>query len=311
VVYGGYYLDENAAEAVGDFYLYRDKYVDDGVNVTYYGEDYFQVGESEQPPAPTTYELTIPTVTGASATVTDKATGNVIADLTAIEDGTVVTVTWTPESGYKITAGDTEEITMDDDQTADTPTVVAITYVTLTITPVENCTIIVSNATAEVATGATFDVDDAVELTVYRTPAEGYELDNCAATETITMDQDQTVTAAVKQSGGEEYPSYIEPSDTETKAKYDTWADTYGADTGSAHEEAFLLNCAPNAEAVAAAKETFKVTITVNADGTVTVTAPEGYNVAPKIQGKQTLSNTEAWHDKTDGDKFFRAVLEL
>ena len=125
------------------------------------------------------------------------------------------------------------------------------------------------------------------------------------------MDQDQTVTAAVKQSGGDEYPSYIEPSDTETKAKYDTWADTYGADTGSAHEEAFLLNCAPNAEAVAAAKEAFKVTITVNADGTVTVTAPEGYNVAPKIQGKQTLSNTEAWHDKTDGDKFFRAVLEL
>ena len=292
-------LNGNPAELVLD---------DDSESETY---GYWVIQASSEPPAPTTYELTIPTVTGASATVTDKDTGDEIDDLAAIEDGTVVTVTWEADDGYKITAGATEEITMDDDQTADTPTVVAITYVTLTITPVENCTIVVSNATAEVATGATFDVDDAVELTVYRTPAEGYELDNCAATEAITMNQDQTVTAAVKQSGGDEYPSYIDPSDTETKDKYDTWATTYSVADGESSEEAFLLNCAPNAEAVAAAKEAFKVTITVNADGTVTVTAPDDYNVTPKIQGKQTLSNTEEWHDKTDGDKFFRAVLEL
>lgn len=211
---------------------------------------------------PTTYALTIPTVTGASATVTDKATSSVIADLTAIEDGTVVTVTWTPESGYKITAGDTEEITMDGNKTAAEPTVAEIDYTTLTIETVANCTIVVSNATEEVATGAKFDKDDAVELTVYRTPAEGYELDNCAATETITMDQDQTVTAAVKQSGGKTYPSYVD--DAEEKTKYDTWAayaEISAADfpdaTGS-NKDAYLLNCKPSE--VADAKAAFKFT---------------------------------------------------
>jgi hypothetical protein len=75
-------------------------------------------------------------------------------------------------------------------------------------------------------------------------------------------------------------------------------------------EDAFLLNCAATAEAVAAAKEDFKMTITVNADGTVDVAAPGNYNVTPKIEGKQSLSD-KTWHDKTEGDQFFRAVLDL
>ena len=269
---------------------------------------------SSQPPAPTTYELTIPTVTGASATVTDKDTGDEIDDLTAIEDGTVVTVTWTPESGYKITAGDTEEITMDDDQTADTPTVVAITYVTLTITPVENCTIVVSNATAEVATGATFDVDDAVELTVYRTPADGYELDNCAATEVITMSQNQTVTAAVKQSGGGEYPSYIDDiTDPEEKAayedKYDTWATTYSVADGAGNEEAFLLNCAP--ADVETAKANFKIpSITVDAEGNVTVGTIEGtFNGKLQLKGSTDLSTWTNLDAPSKSYNFFKYEL--
>lgn len=257
-------FDETSNTASGDepAFLYLD-YLGDGDSVASECKGLvsgYWVVEPQGGSEPTTYALTIPTVTGASATVTDKATSSVIADLTAIEDGTVVTVTWTPESGYKITAGDTEEITMDGNKTAAEPTVAEIDYATLTIETVANCTIVVSNATAEVASGATFDVDDAIVLTVYRTAAEGYELDGCAATENITMDQDRTVTAAVKQSGGS-YPSYI--NDATKQDKYDTWKDAMtaaGVDVGDgeAYEDAYLLNCKP-AE-VTAEKAAFKFT---------------------------------------------------
>lgn len=224
--------------------------------------DYVQVGsDTPEPPTPEipTYELTIPSVTGASAEVTSNDV--VVADLTAIPSNTEVVVTWTALEGYKITAGATENITMDDDKTATAPTVSAITYATLTITPVANCTIVVSNATTEVASGATFVVDDAIVLTVYRTAAEGYELDGCAATENITMDKDRTVTAAVKQSGGKTYPSYID--DATKQGKYNTWKDAMtaaGVDVGDgeAYEDAYLLNCKP-AE-VTAEKAAFKFT---------------------------------------------------
>ena len=316
VINAGTFLDEDYDPEEEESAFYLKNYLGDGVGEPVYNAEtkYFTVGGGE-PPAPTTYELRIPAVTGASATVTDKATSSVIADLTAIEDGTVVTVTWTPESGYKITAGDTEEITMDDNQTATAPTVVAITYATLTITPVANCTIIVSNATAEVATGATFDVDDAVELTVYRTPAEGYELDNCAATETITMDQDQTVTAAVKQSGGD-YPSYIDGEDTEAQGKYDTWksyvegaSETVG--DGEALEEAYLLNCKPSE--VAAAKAAFKFT-SISYDSTQskwvtpTTTSYNNRDYNGEVVVKQ-YSDVGCTTESSTGT-FFKAVLQ-
>ena len=76
-----------------------------------------------------------------------------------------------------------------------------IEYATLTIKQVDHCTVAVSNAdnTAEIETGAKFDKDLAVKLNVYRVAAEGYELDNCAATEEITMTADYEATAAVKE----------------------------------------------------------------------------------------------------------------
>ena len=214
--------------------------------------------------AATTYKLTIPEVTGATATVTD-ADEQEISDLTAIAEGTVVTVTWAPSTGYKITAGETEEITMDANKTAKEPTVVAITYATLTITQVENCTIVVSNATEEVASGATFDVDDETQLTVYRTPANGYKLSSgYAATETITMNANVTVTAVVEEDSEEPvYPSYIDGGDAVAKDKYDTWksyvegaSETVG--DGEALADAYLLNCKPSE--VEAAKAAFKFT---------------------------------------------------
>ena len=63
------------------------------------------------------------------------------------------------------------------------------------------------------------------------------------------------------------YPSYITGHD-DYKSKYDTWAGTYGADTGSAYEAAFLLNIDP-----AAADQTLKPTAITMEGGKVVITA--------------------------------------
>ena len=273
-------------------------YIEEGSELVESLGDYWVVAPQGAPePVIPTYELTIPEVTGASAAVTSNDV--VVADLTAIPSNTAVVVTWTLSEGYKLTAGSlTENITMDSNKTAATPTVAAIDYATLTIESVANCTIVVSNATDEVATGTKFDKADAVQLTVYRTPAEGYELDNCAASETITMDQDQTVTAAVKSAGGG-YPSYIPTENAEVKAKYDAWKETYGADTGSAYEDAFLLNIAPDA-----ADQTLEPASITIVDGKIVIEANkdlEAVNGKVYIKTAATLSGLESasWAEAT------------
>ena len=264
--------------------------------------------------AATTYELTIPEVTGATATVTD-ADEQEISDLTAIAEGTVVTVTWAPSTGYKITAGASEEITMDANKTANEPTVALIKYATLTITQVENCTIVVSNATEEVASGAQFDVDDATQLTVYRTPAKGYKLSSgCAATETITMDDNVTVTAVVEEEP--EYPSYIDDEDTEAQGKYDTWksyvegaSETVG--DGEELADAYLLNCKPSE--VEAAKAAFKFT-SLSYDATeqkwvaetTTSYSEREYNGTVTVKQYSDVGCTT----ESETGTFFRAVLQ-
>ena len=77
-------------------------------------------------------------------------------------------------------------------------------------------------------------------------------------------------------------------------------------------EEAYLLNCAATAEAVATAKANFKVTsITVVGD-TVTITpadAADYGNGQIVIEGAAAITSPMSWHTKTTGDKFFRATL--
>ena len=288
------------------------------------GETYIIVTPGKGPdPEPTTYELTIPEVIGATAAVT-KA-GVAVTDLTKIAKGTTVVVTWTATEGYKITAGATEQITMDAAKAATAPTVKAIQYATVEITQVEHCTITVKNGNADVATDDKFDIDDKVDLTVTRTPAAGYVLDNCAAEEVLRLDEAKTytITAAVKPvSSGKTYPTYIPAGASDaTKAKFDTWSTSKAGgdrDTASANMEAFLLNVAPNADTVAAEKVNFKVTaITVNADGSVTVTttttnsSKEPYNGTVKVKGKVNLTDA-TWAEKDDTiHKFFKAFLEV
>ena len=304
--------------------FYLADYVSTGYTASY-ADNYWNVTSGEGPgPEPTTYKLTIPEVIGATAAVTKD--GVAVTDLTKIAKGTTVVVTWTASEGYKITAGATETITMDGNKVATAPTVKAIQYATVKITPVDNCTITVKNGNADVATDDKFDIDDMVDLTVTRTPAAGYVLDNCAAEEVLRLDEAKTyeITAAVKPvSSGKTYPTYIPAGASEaTKAKFDAWSTSKAGgdrDTASANMDAFLLNVAPEAAAVAAEKANFKVTaITVNADGSVTVTtttensSKEPYNGTVKVKGKVNLTDSNAtWVEKNATHKFFKAFLEV
>lgn len=74
---------------------------------------------------------------------------------------------------------------------------------------------------------------------------------------------------------------------------------------------AYVFNCANTEAAIAAEQREFKLTIEMRADGTAKVSLPEGkaYNVEPTIQGRPSLE-TGAWHDRQDGDHFFRAVIK-
>ena len=99
---------------------------------------------------------------------------------------------------------------------------------------------------------------------------------------------------------------------TWAKSNSVTFADAGAAAADSTLVEAFMLNCAPTAEAVAAEKADFKATITVNADGTITVTAPEGYNVTPQMKGATSLSGP--WDDiseASDSYQFYKFELSL
>ena len=67
-----------------------------------------------------------------------------------------------------------------------------------------------------------------------------------------------------KAAGGKTYPSYI--TDATAQGKYDAWATANNIsasdfpDTGNAYQDAYLLNCAPDAAVVAAEKAAFKFT---------------------------------------------------
>ena len=124
------------------------------------------------------------------------------------------------------------------------------------------------------------------------------------------------VTATLVLEAAATYPSYIAEAD---KVKYDAWVAKYNvtdrADTASANQKAYLLNVDPtDAAAVKTAEEEFKITsITVNADGSVTVTMPEGksYNGTVEIRGCETVNGeytAAKVADKTA--RFFKAILQ-
>ena len=129
------------------------------------------------------------------------------------------------------------------------------------------------------------------------------------------------------ESASKVYPEWIDATSETVTAKYDAWATNFNVtDPTAAQEDAYLLNCANTAEAVATAKAAFTVvSIAINADGTVDVglpAAPEGgFNGTVAILGSETVDGT--YHTVTTGtllealyripaasnDRFFKASL--
>ena len=194
-----------------------------------------------------TFALTLPTVTGATAAVT--AGGETVADIAKIVEGTEVTVTWTADEGYKITAGETQTITMTADVTATAPTVQAITYATITVVKddgVESVTLTVGDKTIDPANYKA-DVDDAVVVTVAYTLKSGKVLaDDCTVPQTVTLTENRTITIKTKdEQGGETWPESWKVPESATADQftaYQAWAAKEGNDaTAKNAMEAFLM----------------------------------------------------------------------
>ena len=317
MVYGGYYLDENAAGAVGDFYLYRDNYVDDGVNVTYYGENYFQVGESE--PA----ELTLTITDDANAESSVTINGEPAETGAVIEADDVIVITATAKSGYEyaqapegwtLSEGSiTKTITVVDASVSVTIPAPAEVVTTFALTTTGGANAVVTTNPADVSA-----LTEATDVTITATADQDYTYDGVdlngtdwtydSQTDAISMTTNisENTTVVVPDAVSEDeptYPSYIEglvdgEAKTAYEKKYDAWKATYGADADSAFGAAFLLNIDPAAadqtlEPASITMEGGKIVISANQ----TLTAVNGkvyVKVATTLAGLASAEWTEA-----------------
>ena len=96
-------------------------------------------------------------------------------------------------------------------------------------------------------------------------------------------------------------------------AKNVNFADVEAATSGTTYSDAFLLNCAPTAEAVAEEKEEFVLEISVAADGTVTVSLPAGksYNGTIQMKGSPDLTTWTNVSETSSTYKFYKYELSL
>ena len=119
---------------------------------------------------------------------------------------------------------------------------------------------------------------------------------------------DETYYTVVFKAAPSDYPYFV-GTDAARRAKYDAWAGRPAA-PADALEAAYLFNCANTPEAVEAAQAAFKVTITVGADGEVTVLPPEGasYNGTFVVEGIESLDDDD-WKPKAANHRFFRGLL--
>lgn len=204
-----------------------------------------------------------------------------------------------------------------------------------------------ANATITTDPAAVSALTKETEVTITATAAQDYTYDGVdlgtdwtydsqadAISMTTNVSENTTVVVpdAVSEQSQEDWPEGQDLIDAEGKAAGDlfngitnalatadakavaTWAEANNvayADKGSILPEAFLLNCANTQAAIDEAAANFKITaITVSGD-TVTITPADGAdygNGKVVIEGTATLSPI-SWHEKTDGDHFFRATL--
>jgi hypothetical protein len=124
----------------------------------------------------------------------------------------------------------------------------------------------------------------------------------------------QDLIDAEGKAAGDQFPGITNALATADAKAVATWAEAKGvayADKGGILPEAFLLDCANTQAAIDEAAANFKVTAITVAGDTVTITPADGAdygNGKVVIEGTATLSPI-SWHEKTDGDNFFRATL--
>jgi len=330
-LYGGRYLDASAAESTDSFYL--KPYVPDGTGLTYRGSNYFEVGGSVTPP--TTYALTV-TVPDHASVMYAIGAGSATAYSTPvqIEEGSAVTVTATPASGYTYTGVILGEgwtldslsgtvnytiVSMDAaaNLTAPAPEEVPIGTYNVTVTPTENA---VYSAVYKVGGAAVTFVENVASVTVgqtititatpnksfeYATAPDGWTLSEGV----ITKDVSAAGTVAIPAPTGK-YPSWVDVDDDAQVAKYTNWATYAGVTASEAAElyEAYLLNC--KADEVPAAKAAFKFTAFDPANPKDVSNVAAGYNERT-WNGTVTVKQYSDVGCKTESEsgKFFRAVL--
>ncbi len=324
VIKAGLFLDEDAAGDAEYFALAT--YVEQGAQITAIEDNYFQVGEGGE--QPTTYSVsfssgegyTVTDITNvtdgkaeAGATVTFKVTVASGFDATTLVVKNGETVLEADEGVYSVTvnAAVAITITVEEEQSA---------TLTLTITPNENADATVTINEVAAATGAEIKAGDVIVVTAtpkenfeYAQAPEGWEAGQAGAiTKTITV-ADASVTVEIpaptaKQQGG--YPTYIDTTDADAKAKYDDWKATYGDDTESAYEDAFLLNCAP--ANVNTEKAAFKFTKIAFENGVwVTETTTKNTNGAD-YNGEVVVTRYSdvGCTTKSEDGSFFKAELK-
>lgn len=323
VVNGGVFADPdyNPTDPDSKFYLYD--YLADGVKATY-DAGYFTVGE----PIIGTYTVTVTPTDNATYAVTGAASND--GDVYAVATAHTITITATPKSGYEYaevptgwTAGQNGEITIEVSEAgtvaipAPTAKQIIGTY-EVVVTPNANATyaaICTNDDSAVVFNENITTVRVGYAIMITATPNENYEYattpDGWTAGEngviTKVVDVAGTVAIPAPTATGSSYPTYIDGIEDATakaayEAKYDTWKTTYGADTSSEHEAAFLLNIAQDAtdqtlEPVSITMEGGKVVISANQTLT-TVNGKVYVKVATTLAGLATAEWTEATLDE-------------
>ena len=234
----------------------------------------------------------------SNAPVCGAITGTSVLSLADGESVTVTSIATEPQAS----GTDSKIVKTTNDDGTFTYSAKAITYATLTITEVDNCTITVKNGETEVESGAKFDVDDAVVLTVTRTAADGYELDGCDASETITMTADKTVTAAVVASGAS-----ITGSSAVVGCDY-TNAVVSVTVSGVSGEKTVTVTAKDSSGA------TYTGTATVSEDGTVAVTvsgldARTVYDYTVTIDSASATGSFATTSSTGDGETWFSSTV--
>lgn len=229
-----------------------------------------------------------------------------------VEDAVTIDSAKISKEGYTVTS--VTPATIAQGTTGDQTVAVVLTAVptyTVTAAAVEGATVTFSTNTAVVSgTTVTFTIAVTDETKEIDTVKNGEtELTANEGVYSVTVADANiviTVTLKNKTTPGT-YPTYIENTSAETKAKYAAWASKYGDDTLSANEDAYLLNCEPTAEAVAAAKAAFKFTSIT--PGQIPTISGENYNGVVVILGGTSLSDIAKWDKATTSDTFFKAIL--